>query len=424
MKYYIHSTFYFLFLLSILSFANTKTGYAADKAPTKVTSPTKTVTPTKTATPTKTVTPTKTATPTKTVTPTKIAGPTKTVTPTKEPDIGSTDISPTEVPEIPDTFLITFDLNYKTSNSIANVSVAYGKKYGKLPTPKRKGYTFKGWYTKSSGGKRIKASTKLKENNDHTLYAQWTANKYKIKLNATGGKVSKKSYQKTYGKKYGTLPTPTKDGYNFTGWYTKKKEGILIPASSKVKVTKTTTLYAHWEDKFPKIILEDYNMTYQEYNTFPYVQTQSAYQNIKLGKSSDSLARSGCLTCNIALIMTYNGNKTLPTTLAADTSLYTSGGLLIWGSLPDTWSQHYITGDSAYQKLYELLEAGIMPSVCLKNSYGGMHWVTVYGYEGGNKLSPDKFLIFDPGKYSNKTLRDVIWQKGNVSRIIYTNAKQ
>lgn len=328
-------------------------------------------------------------------------------------------VTPTELPETTDEIIVNFDLNYKTSVHTSEITATYGKKYGKLPKPTRKGYTFLGWYTEATDGTEVKASTKVKQTESHTLYAHWSANKYKIKLNANGGKVSKTSYKKTYGKKYGTLPTPTKKGYTFAGWYTKKKGGNLITSSSKVKVTKTTTLYAHWEDKYAEVILEDYSMTQAEYNQFPYVQTQSQYQQIRLGRSSDSLARSGCLTCNIALIMTYNGTDTLPTTLASNKSLYTSSGLLIWGNLPDTWSQNFVTGNAAYKKLYDLLSSGTMPSVCLKSSYGGMHWVTVYGYEGGDDLSPDKFLIFDPGKYSNKTLRDVIRQKGNISRIIY-----
>lgn len=395
-QFYIHSTFCFLLLFSLFLFGNAKTGYAATKTPAATIKLTPTPYVTITSTPTK--------------------KPVSTV----KPEPTSVDISPTEVPEPVTMVNVTFDLNYKTSKSVTSVTATYGKKYGKLPTPSRKGYTFLGWYTKSTKGTRVKASTKIKKTENHTLYARWSANTYKIKLNATGGKVSQKSHKKTYGKKYGQLPTPTKSGYTFAGWYTKRNGGTLITPKSKVKVTKNTTLYAHWNDNYPEIILQDYNMTHQEYSTFPYVQTQTAYQSIRLGKSSDTLARYGCLTCNIALIMTYNGNETLPTTLAANTSLYTSNGLLIWGSLPDTWSQHYVTGDAAYEKLYELLQQGIMPSVCLKSSYSGMHWVTVYGYEGGSKLSPEKFLIFDPGKYSNKNLRDVIWQKGNVTRIVYT----
>ncbi|MDE6314091.1 MAG: InlB B-repeat-containing protein [Lachnospiraceae bacterium] len=317
-----------------------------------------------------------------------------------------------------DHFTVSFQLNYNTSVTYPDKTVTYGKKYGKLPAPERKGYTFEGWYTDSKNGTRVKASTKFKKKCDVTLYAHWTAKTYKIKLNSMGGKVSKSSYKKTYGKKYGNLAAPTKDGYTFMGWFTKKSGGKLITSTSKVTVTKNTTLYAHWDNQYPGIVLADYNMPQAQYNQYPYVQTQTAYRNVMLGHSSYSLARSGCLTCNIALIMTYNGIQTLPTQLAQNSSLYTSGGLLIWGNLPNHWSQEYISGDKAYERLYELLASGNMPSVCLSGK-GGMHWVTVYGFTSSNAISADKFLIFDPGKYSNKTLQDVIRQKGGVTRIIY-----
>ncbi len=45
--------------------------------------------------------------------------------------------------------------------------------YGKLPVPKRKGYKFLGWYTKKHGGRKIKKSTRIIQNQNHALYAHW-----------------------------------------------------------------------------------------------------------------------------------------------------------------------------------------------------------------------------------------------------------
>lgn len=47
------------------------------------------------------------------------------------------------------------------------------KKYGKLPKPKRKGYTFKGWYTKKKKGKKVTSKTKIIKRKNHKLYAHW-----------------------------------------------------------------------------------------------------------------------------------------------------------------------------------------------------------------------------------------------------------
>ncbi len=46
------------------------------------------------------------------------------------------------------------------------------------------------------------------------------------------------------GSTYGTLATPTRDGYTFDGWYTSASGGTKITSSTAF--TGTTTLYAHW----------------------------------------------------------------------------------------------------------------------------------------------------------------------------------
>ena len=51
-------------------------------------------------------------------------------------------------------------------------NIKKGAKIKKLPTtPKRSGYSFKGWYTKKTGGKKITVSTKPKST--VTYFAQW-----------------------------------------------------------------------------------------------------------------------------------------------------------------------------------------------------------------------------------------------------------
>ncbi len=45
---------------------------------------------------------------------------------------------------------------------------------------------------------------------------------------------------------YGMLPTPTRNGYNFSGWYTDTTDGTLINSSSKLISFTDHTLYARW----------------------------------------------------------------------------------------------------------------------------------------------------------------------------------
>ena len=63
------------------------------------------------------------------------------------------------------------------------------------------------------------SSTKVTTPSDHKLVANWTANTYSVTFNSNGGSVSTTTKNVTYGSTYGDLPTPTRTGYTFNGWY-------------------------------------------------------------------------------------------------------------------------------------------------------------------------------------------------------------
>ncbi|MDR1291843.1 MAG: InlB B-repeat-containing protein [Clostridiales Family XIII bacterium] len=121
-----------------------------------------------------------------------------------------------------------------------------GDKLSKVKKPVKKGYTFKGWYTKAKAGSRLAGSYVIKKSSK--IYAQWTAKKFKVLYNANKGKLKGKKYKTvTYDSKYGKLAAPTREGYKFSGWYTKAKGGVKITTGSKVHILKATKLYAHWK---------------------------------------------------------------------------------------------------------------------------------------------------------------------------------
>ena len=142
-------------------------------------------------------------------------------------------------------YTVTFNANGGTVSE-ASKQVTYNSTYGTLPTPTRTGYKFAGWYTAKSGGTKVTDTTKVTITKAQTLYAHWTAAKYKVTFNANGGTVSEASKQVTYNSTYGTLPTPTRTGYKFAGWYTAKSGGTKVTDATKVTITKAQTLYAHW----------------------------------------------------------------------------------------------------------------------------------------------------------------------------------
>ena len=90
---------------------------------------------------------------------------------------------------------------------------------------------FKKWNTSVNGtGTSYKKGDSYTRDASVTLYAQWT------------------------NPKAGSLPTPTRDKYDFAGWYTAKTGGSKV--TSDTVITKNTTFYARWTEKG-----EDYGNT-------------------------------------------------------------------------------------------------------------------------------------------------------------------
>ena len=68
-----------------------------------------------------------------------------------------------------------------------------------------------------------------------------------VTFDANGGSVSISHKEVVNTEKYGTLPTPTKSGKIFIGWYTSTSGGTRISENTTVNCGATQTLYAHWK---------------------------------------------------------------------------------------------------------------------------------------------------------------------------------
>lgn len=75
---------------------------------------------------------------------------------------------------------------------------------------------------------------------------KWEKNTFTLTFNAAGGTCSITSKDITCGNAYGTLPTPTRSGYTFLGWYTLASGGTQVTSSTKMGNTDAT-IYAQWE---------------------------------------------------------------------------------------------------------------------------------------------------------------------------------
>ncbi|MBR2706563.1 MAG: InlB B-repeat-containing protein [Mogibacterium sp.] len=165
--------------------------------------------------------------------------------------------------------IVTLDPN---GGSVTPTSIRVSKNstYSGLPVANRKGYDFQGWYTEKEDGKgsKVMSSTKVTKSTAHTLYAHWKesendAEKVTITLDLNDGHGTKKTKKvaknTTFGK---VLPKPESVEWGdmvFVGWFTKKTGGSEI--DPKKKITKNTTVYAHWKASDQPKEEKDYDVT-------------------------------------------------------------------------------------------------------------------------------------------------------------------
>ena len=146
-----------------------------------------------------------------------------------------------------DTYTVTYN---KDGGTIENESNYTSYTYGTgltLPTPTRTGYTFGGWYTSSALTGTKQTSISGTATGDKEYWAKWTANSYTVTYNKNSGTIASESNYTSYT--YGTgltLPTPTRTGYTFGGWY----ESADFSGTAVTKITTTDagnkTYYAKW----------------------------------------------------------------------------------------------------------------------------------------------------------------------------------
>lgn len=130
-----------------------------------------------------------------------------------------------------------------------------------LPTPKKAGYYFVGWYTANVGGTRAGGGgdsySPAGDKTEIELHAHWRPNSCTVTFDVNGEGTLPSAqatgtyvYGDTY-EAYGELPEPASTSISraFAGWYTKETGGTLVQGGSTVALeSETATLYAHWTD--------------------------------------------------------------------------------------------------------------------------------------------------------------------------------
>lgn len=152
---------------------------------------------------------------------------------------------------VTEVYTVTFD-SYGGTPVPPKQEVEYGHAATKPADPTLKGYTFAFWYLGEDEQNATAYDFNTPVTGDITLTAKWNINKYTVTFDPNGGNElaeADKTKVVKIGEAYGELPTPTRKGYNFAGWYTEAEEGTVVTADTTVSAMTDHTLYAHWEAK-------------------------------------------------------------------------------------------------------------------------------------------------------------------------------
>ena len=172
------------------------------------------------------------------------------------------------------TYTVTLDNQSATTPGTASVTATYDAAMPAITVPTKTGYTFGGYYTATNGGgtKYYNADGTSAHNWDiasaTTLYAQWTANTYTVRLHKNDGGEDEYTDQTFTYNVAQNLDTPyTRTGYTFANWST-NPDGTGTTYTEGQSVTNLTDvngaivdLYAQWTANTYTVTLDNQSAT-------------------------------------------------------------------------------------------------------------------------------------------------------------------
>ena len=109
------------------------------------------------------------------------------------------------------------------------------------------GYSFDGWYTDASFTNEL--AHIYMPSDDITIYAKWVPNTHKLYFDTNGGVCEEDSIEIIFDSKYGALPVPEREYYEFQGWYTSTDWVEEITSETVLLSDEDITVYAKWSPK-------------------------------------------------------------------------------------------------------------------------------------------------------------------------------
>ena len=147
-------------------------------------------------------------------------------------------------------YTITYDCDGGTMSHSTIEEIDYGSTIV-LPSPEKTGYSFLGWFL---NGTKFESETYEFENNI-VLVAHWNANVYEITFDVNGGDpLQTSTFNYTYDSNV-EVPTPSRTGYEFSGWYYQEEQ----VTNGKWKIADNATIIARWSPLSFSVSLNGYS---------------------------------------------------------------------------------------------------------------------------------------------------------------------
>ena len=168
---------------------------------------------------------------------------------------------------LPISYSVTYHLGggtlsgQKTSYTVETESFA-------LPTPVRNGYRFTGWTGSNGGSPQTSVTVEQGSTGNKVYTANWEPVSYSISYNLNGGSISGQKTSYTIETADFLLPTPVRNGYQFTGWTGSNGTVPQIQVAVVKGSTGNRTYTANWKQLYG-VLMEgaEFNATVKRLST-------------------------------------------------------------------------------------------------------------------------------------------------------------
>lgn len=141
-------------------------------------------------------------------------------------------------------YTVAFDEN--DGSAVADITADYLAAISKPADPTRPGYHFVGWFSdEACTVEYVFTAQSTMPLHGMTLYAGWEESEFTVSFESNGGSAAE-AVKVTFHDTFGTLPSPTKTGYSFAGWYLETGLTTKVESTTVYSATSDVTLYAKW----------------------------------------------------------------------------------------------------------------------------------------------------------------------------------